>query len=384
LKNTLIHDVVVIGAGPTGCYTAARMAQAGHEVLVIEKESFPKTVPVCTGVIGVEAFSKFGLSHRSVLAPVKDISLFSPTGKEISYTPSEIQAYAVDRSTFDEELKNKAEQAGVVFLQAVTCKDILIQAEYVEISLNTTATPVKTKTLILASGYSPGLVSKLGIERISQYFEGVQIEADVTDLNKTEIYVGRSVVPSSFAWVLPIGNSKARIGLTAPRNGVQYMDRFLNNPLIRQRVAHPTSPARKFIPFGQLKRSFTNRVIIVGEAAGQVKSTTHGGVYFGLIGAECAVEALSQAFKHDSFDSSFLSRYERQWRSLLGAEIDRGFLLRKVFAKLMDKRIDRLFELSAKDGIMHMVNETARFDWHHLLISSLFEHPLLSRFFKEV
>jgi digeranylgeranylglycerophospholipid reductase len=383
LKSTLIHDVVVIGAGPVGCYSAAQMAQLGFEVLVVERETFPKTAPVCTGIIGVEAFQRFGLSRKSILTAIKDISLYSPTGKEIAYQPAETQAYAVDRTIFDDELRQKAQNSGAVFLHGITCKDFSVQSDCVEVSLTPPMAPIKAKTLILASGYSPGLVSKLGIERIGQYFEGIQVEATVEGLTKTEIYVGQATAPSSFAWVIPIGLSRARIGLTTPRNGAHFLNLFLENELIKNRVNDTTSPARKLIPFGQLKRSFCDRVLIVGEAAGQVKSTTHGGVYYGLIGADCAVETLKEAFDQDSFDMSFFCRYEQKWRSQIGKEIDRGFMLRKIFNKLTDKHIEKLFDLSTKDGIMRIVNEKARFDWHNIVISALFEHPLLSRFFKE-
>jgi digeranylgeranylglycerophospholipid reductase len=156
---------------------------------------------------------------------------------------------------------------------------------------------------------------------------------------------------------------------------------LLSHPPIRERLGSVGPVSRKLIPYGQLEKTFAERTVVVGEAAGQVKSTTHGGVYYGLIGARCAIETITEAFRVGDFGASALSRYERRWRDVLEKELNRGFLLPKFSSRLSDRQIERLFDLSAKDGIMRAVREKARFDWHHAVISSLIEHPLLKRYF---
>jgi digeranylgeranylglycerophospholipid reductase len=384
LADKQIHDVVVIGAGPVGCYTAYGLSRKGLEVLVVEKENTPKSTPICTGVIGVEAFDEFDLPRSSILATVRDVHLYSPSGKTIVYRPSLPQAYAVDRATFDEELKRMAEDAGAVFCDDMTCKDIRIAYDCVELTTNRSPEPLRAKCLVLAAGYNPGLALRLGLGRITDHFEGVQTEAEVADLTATEIYLGHSVAPLSFAWMLPIGGTKARIGLTTRRNGPTFLGRFLESSAVRGRLQTAGAISRKLIPYGQLKRSYTERTLVVGEAAGQVKSTTHGGIYYGLIGARCAIETIGNAFQTGDFGASALSDYERRWREILEREIDRGFLLRRFFSRLSDRHMDKLFELTSKDGIMAAVHEKARFDWHQGIISSLVEHPLLKRHFHNV
>ncbi len=376
-----VHDIVVVGAGPAGCYSAYGLAQRGYDVLVVEKDSLPRSTPVCTGVIGVEAFEDFDLPRESVLATVRDIALFSPAGKTIIHRPPCAQAYAVDRGVFDQRLQKRAEQAGALFLPDTPCRDIRIGPDSVEITIAGSERPLRARGVVLASGYNAALPVKVGLGRIVDHFDGVQTEAEVSDLPNTEIYVGRSLAPSSFGWLLPLDGSRARVGLTTRRDGISFLKRFLDHPMVRERIHAIGALSRKLIPYGQLERSFAERTLVVGEAAGQVKSTTHGGVYYGLIGARCAVETLAEAFERDDFGASALSRYEERWRNILKKEIDRGFLLRKFFSRLTDKQIERLFELSGKDGIMRAVREKARFDWHGAIISSLIEHPLLKRYF---
>jgi digeranylgeranylglycerophospholipid reductase len=381
LIHKQIYDVVVIGAGPVGCYSAFGLARKGLNVLVVEKDSLPRSAPVCTGVIGIEAFEEFDLPRDPVLATVKDIALFSPTGKTIAYRPSLPQAYAVDRGAFDQDLQSRAERAGAVFRGGTSCRDVRVLEDCVEIATARSDVPIRAKSVVLASGYNPALAAKLGLGRIADYFEGVQTDADVHDLSDTEIYVGRSLAPFSFGWMLPLSGNRARIGLTTQRNGASFLSRFLDHPPIKERVRATGTFVRKLIPHGQLERSFADRTIVAGEAAGQVKSTTHGGIYYGLIGARCAVETLAEAFETGDFRASAMSRYERRWKGILAKEINRGFLLRRFFSKLTDKQIERLFDLSGKDGIMAAVRDKARFDWHSAIISSLIDHPLLRKYF---
>jgi digeranylgeranylglycerophospholipid reductase len=383
LKRDQIHDVAIVGAGPAGCFSAAGLAERGIDVLVLEKERLPKPAPVCTGVIGIGAFDEFDLPRESILSEVRDISLFSPSGKEISYCPESPLAYAVDRRVFDDALRSKAERAGAIFVGEANCRDFRICNEWVEISASGFDSPIRARIVVVASGYSPALMGKLGLERIGDHFEGVQVEASMTDLQrKTEIYVGKSVAPSSFAWVLPIAPDRARIGLTTPRNSSYHLSRFLMTEPLHTRVKSVTDAVRRPIPWGKVKKSFADRILVVGEAAGQVKSTTHGGLYYGLIGAQCAAHTAIEAFDEGDFSRSVLARYEERWRNIIGREIDSGYRLRKYYAKMSDAIVERFFDMSAKDGIMKAVHERARFDWHEEVIGSLFKHPLLKKFFR--
>lgn len=377
-----MYDVLIVGAGPVGCFTASALADAGFSVVVLEKDGMPKAPPVCTGVIGVEAFQKFDLPLDSVISRIKDIVLFSPSGKTIAYGPSATQAYVVDRSAFDDALKGRAQAAGAFFLEKCACSDIDVKEDHVEVTTSRRGEAVKAKTAVIASGYNPRLTEKAGLGRIAEYCEGVQTEVRMRDVARTEIYVGRNVAPFSFAWVAPLGQDLARIGLITRRRATFFLDKFLARPGIRERLLDKGSISRKLIPLGQLAKSFTDRTIVVGEAAGQVKSTTHGGIYYGLISARCAVETLKEAFVKHDFGAGQMGAYERRWRRILEKEIKLGFLLQRVISALSDNQIERLFVLASRDGIIRAVHEKAVFDWHSAILSYLTEHPFLKGYFR--
>ncbi len=377
-----MFDVLIVGAGPVGTYAAASLASAGLHVLVLEKYGAPKAAPVCTGVIGFEAFQEFDLPLDSVITRIKDIVLFSPSGRTIAYRPSAAQAYVVDRSAFDDALTKRAEAAGALFLWGCVCSDIDIKGDHVEAKTSHRGEVVRAKTVVIATGYNPRLTEKAGLGRIGECCEGVQAEVKIADLAATEIYVGRDIAPFSFAWVAPLQRGSARIGLITRRRAAFFLDKFLDRPGIRERVLDKGSVSRKLLPLGQLRNSFTDRTIVVGEAAGQVKSTTHGGIYYGLISARCAVETLKEAFRNGAFGAEQMSVYERRWREILEKEMRLGSLLRRFLSALSDNQIEKLFDLASRDGIMRALHEKAVFDWHSGILSYLVEHPFLKGYFR--
>jgi digeranylgeranylglycerophospholipid reductase len=113
--------------------------------------------------------------------------------------------------------------------------------------------------------------------------------------------------------------------------------------------------------------------VVVGEAAGQVKATTGGGIYFGLLCAEIAASAIAKAFRCGDYSRKILKEYEIEWRRRIEPELKAGIMLRNIFSKISDRQIDLLIDLAKKDGIMPLV-EKAHFDWHKDLVSHLVRH----------
>src|SRR3954447_15286780 len=107
-----MHDVIVVGGGPGGLYTAARLAGAGFDVLLLEEHATTGQPVHCTGVLAEEAFDEFGLSRASILNPLSTARFFSPGGLSISYTTPSTEALVVDRAVFDQSLFDMASAAG--------------------------------------------------------------------------------------------------------------------------------------------------------------------------------------------------------------------------------------------------------------------------------
>ena len=375
------HDVVVIGAGPVGSYCALELARNGLDVLVLEKNLPGQYQPVCSGVIGTEAFTEFPLPVDSIVSEVREIVLVSPSGQKVAYRPDAVQAYVVNRTMLDEQLRMLARSNGAEIKEGLTCIGLEVTDRSVHVRVSPGAQDVRAKVVMIASGYNPVLTKMAGLGTVLGFVEGVQAEAEVDELNQTEVYLGNAVAPSSFAWLIGLQNGKARVGLTSRRKSLTFLRSFLNNPFVEGRVRMTGRAYKKIIPCGLLTRSFGDRLMVVGEAAGQVKTTTHGGIYYGLICARIAVETLVEAWKKQDFSSAIFAEYERRWRELLEPEILKGIRFRRFFSHLTDGQIEWFFKMSQKDGIMDLLHKKAKFDWHGEFISSLIQHAFFKRYF---
>jgi flavin-dependent dehydrogenase len=134
-------------------------------------------------------------------------------------------------------------------------------------------------------------------------------------------------------------------------------------------------PRQKILPLGPIERTYGDRVLALGDAAGLVKPTTGGGIYYSLLSAALAAETLSELLPRDQLDAPSLSIYERRWRKRLGGELRWQLLLRRIAQRLTDEDINALFELARTDGIMPLVRRTAAFNHHREFITALFKHP---------
>jgi len=122
----------------------------------------------------------------------------------------------------------------------------------------------------------------------------------------------------------------------------------------------------------------------VGSAAGQVKPTTGGGIYYGLLGADIAANILNQALERDDLSARNLANYEREWKEKLASELRVGYWARKLYEKLSDAQIDRIFDIIKSNGIDKALlsNDDLSFDWHSGAVLRLMGHQSLSKVIK--
>ena len=121
-------------------------------------------------------------------------------------------------------------------------------------------------------------------------------------------------------------------------------------------------------------------MIVVGDAAGQVKPTSGGGVYYGLLSAEIAIKTLLQALADNDLSEKRLARYEREWRRKLGRELRMGYWARRMYEHIGNRRIDRIFKIVKAGGIdtaLLKANDLS-FDWHSRTIMRLLRYWIMA------
>jgi digeranylgeranylglycerophospholipid reductase len=383
MEDAKLRDVVIVGAGPIGCFTAALLAEKGFDALVLERNPSAGHGVVCAGLIGAEAFDRFRLPRGPVINRIQDVTFFSPSGIRFSYRAEDPMAFMVDRREFDRNMADMAMSFGAEVRCNSLVRDMRLGRNglILEVESPEGEYDLRAKMAVVACGFNPQLTQRLGLDSPTEWLEGAEVLLDVNGVRETEIHVGRDIAPGSFAWVVPMNSEKARVGVTTEENADLFLRSFLNKPVIRDRIeSHNLQINVDLIPMRPIEKSFRERVLVVGEAAGQVKSTTCGGIYYGLISAGLAAETIEEAFCKNRFDDAILKRYEQQWRRELGGELEIGYRFRQIFSKIRDRQIDRLFEILNSDGIGHIIRRKAQFDWHKDLILALARHAVMEKY----
>jgi flavin-dependent dehydrogenase len=185
--------------------------------------------------------------------------------------------------------------------------------------------------------------------------------------NPTEVYVGQSVAPGAFGWKIPLGHGRVRVGLMCMEDPRLYFSALLQRvaPGLDRGAAKVRQKAIGQMPVGNC---VGERMVVIGEAAAHVKTSTGGGIYFGLLSAEMAAEVILRGFRKGEFSVHTLVDFERFWRTAFGLELWTGYLARKLAARLSDSLIERAFDRAKRIDLLPRLNGNLRFDWHHKAI----------------
>ena len=383
---------MVVGGGPAGCYAASLLAQRGLDVQVLEEHPVIGEPVDCSGVMGAESFDLLQLPDSLKLGEIQALNFVSPSRLEVHFSPPSPLAYILDRAALDRAIAEKTFAAGVSFEMGARVTDIDLRDGCVELlyeqSENRAGNDRKTTKagmVILAHGPRYRLQRKFGMGVPTDFLRTAQTETRIQGLTETKVVLGSDVAPGSFAWIVPFrrgGDQWARIGVSAKTKAVPYLRKLL---LDLERAGHLDRAAATVrswvIPIRPLERTYSERVLAVGDAAGQNKPTTGGGIFYGLLCAAAAAETAVEAFDKKDFGLSVMRGYETRWRKTVGREIKTGILFRRLGEKLTDGEIDELFRIVQSDGILATVSKTARFDWHRDVISFVLRHPALGKVF---
>jgi len=378
-----MRDVLIIGGGPGGLETARLLAGEGFDVALYEEHATSGDPVHCTGVLAVEAFDQLELPRDVILNPLRTVRFFSPSGATIEHTTPGTEAVVVDRLALDRALFDASRRAGATVVTGRRATDVTVDNTGVIVSLND-GTTVRARACVLACGAQYAIQRRLGMGLPAVFLQSAQMELASSRLSDVEVRFGRHVAPGGFAWTVPVARPSgphARIGLMCDRQADHYFRRLVRSVAARWGVDAAgaegalLAPRQKVLPLAPIARTYSTRVLAVGDAAGLVKATTGGGIYYSLLSAGMASDVLASALRVDRLQASSLQPYETAWKARLGPELKAQLRLRLLSQRLSDLDIDAFFELARTDGVMPIVRKTAKFNEHRELILSLLRHP---------
>lgn len=378
-----MYDVAVIGAGPSGSMAARLLGERGYSVALLEEHAQPGAPVNCSGVIGVEAFSRYDLPADQIIRDIDTFRFYSPGGATLQYSHPTPLAYAVNRARFDTAMAARAIAAGATLMTGSRVTAIHTERDGVRLEVRHRPGTVRSRFVVIATGAGPKLTAQVGLGAPRSFVLGAQTECETIALNEVEIHLGRHIAPSNFAWVIPLQSGRAKIGLISHRDAGRRLREFLDSHTLDGRILSRNTPIQcSPLPLDTIPRSYADRALVIGEAAGQIKTITCGGIYYGFLAAEIAADVLHDAMVSGRHRASALAPYEKRWRALLQKELRIGLKLRSVFERFNDSRIEALFDLARRDGLMALIREKANFDWHSDLVSTVFRHSMVNALFQ--
>jgi digeranylgeranylglycerophospholipid reductase len=368
------YDCTIIGGGPIGCFIAEQLALHIKEKRIIVLEEHPTIgEPLhCAGLVSPRVFDithcpKQGILQNKIYGAV----IHSPDKSTLIIGGDKTHAFVIDRKAFDEYLARRAQNAGGSLL--VHHKVVAAAKQGTHINLSVTHDKKQTKLqctlLIGADGSLSRIRRSFNFPKPKETLYGVG--ADITDAQIdprfVHIILGKTLAPGFFAWIIPTNKhgTTARIGLCIKKSASHslhhFFTAFLQHPLL-----HEVTILRRFggtIPLGALRNTVCDHVMLVGDAAAQVKPISGGGLYTGLLSAQYLVNTAKEAFEQQHFNNAFLQRYHLGWTKEIGRELYLGMRFRSVFKRLTDNQFNKYLCKFNKEKIIDIINTYGDIDY---------------------
>lgn len=382
-------DVVVVGAGVGGGTVAAEIARSGHRVILCEEHAEVGVPSHCSGHVGISAFHKLGLEVPPNLIEnkIRGAVFHSPSGFQFELEREAPVTWVLNRKGFDGYLAKLATSAGAELCPETRVTRLLVEDTSIRAfaQQRRALKQITAQMVVDASGVGSPLARFMGLveQPPSMFVNSAQIsvaEVRDVDLDFVELYFGQNFAPGFFAWIIPRRDGSAKVGVAcAGTNARLMLDKFTRtHPVASRKLKHVDLDRATFHPIpvgGAVSRSYAERYLVTGDAAGQVKATTGGGIVFGIICGRAAAKAVNAALSQRNFSARSLSCYEREWRRTLDFDLRVMSLLRRMLYQIPDHDVDRVFRAAARLGAPEILSKgTDDIDFQGRTLLSLAKH----------
>lgn len=351
------REVIVVGAGPTGSAAATILAQNGRDVLLLDRQTFPRDKSCGDGIpaSAIELLYTLGMREKILAAgfyPVNKLSLYSPNGRHLSTDlvagPTGAHSYIIPRLHFDALIQQHAVECGAEFQQAQVTEPLLENGQVVGVRARVDGVmrELRSRLVIAADGTTSVIVRALRGKKHKEYHRAVALRAYIEDLeelpHEVEFFLYDDILPG-YAWIFPIGKGKANIGLgmrldqfRKRKQSLEEMLRaFLDMPTIKKRLKQGgklrdiLSWQLNFGSQEKLQHVF-NGAILTGDAAGFINPLTGGGIHNGLLSARVAAETVLGALAIGDVSRTTLQVYEKRCREQMWRSMRRSYLIQRT------------------------------------------------------
>jgi digeranylgeranylglycerophospholipid reductase len=363
------YDVIIAGGSVSGLLAAREIAAGGLSVAVLEEDSEVGTPEHCGGLV-----SMAGIQNLGVVPDIKTIENAGITHAKIFSSSNHFEISAarqkvivLDRREFDKQIAYQAQSQGAEI--RVKCSMRSLEKQDNEYLVKSSEGDISCKYFVDARGVGP-LISKNrgGVLQSAQY----EIYASWIEPDTIEVVFDSQLYPGFFAWIIPTGRGRGKVGVAGrginAASALQYYLDTKGKYSVVRKVYAPiwiNGPVTKFV---------SERIITIGDAAGQSKPTTAGGIYTcgmaGILAGQALVNSEESAKIDVSEEQSLLKQYESNWHSMFKAEFDKMLLARRLFERMDNRAIDELISAIPPDTIQEASTD-GDFDFHSSALAKI-------------
>lgn len=361
----IFSDIIVVGGGPSGSFCALNMAKKAVKVVVFEEHNEIGVPCHCAGHLSINGLKNLGLYPlpNGVLENVfRGAKIYSPSGLELSISFPSATTCVVNRALFDCYLSQLAEKAGARYFLGSKVKHLVFKRDHVEVVTSKTSGEIakfSSKVVVDAEGTAYKIMKEAGLNPPSKnnFVHCVNAEVEnVRDVesDKVEVFLGNTYAPGFYAWLIPKGEENAKVGLgTKIGNPKDLLRKLMHkHPVASKKLKKAKIVKENFHPIplgGPIGRTYSDRFIVVGDAASQVKPTTGGGVILSLNCAKAAAETIIDAINFQNFSAKFLRTYQKRFERFLGFDMWVMWRIRKMLNVISDRKLDNFIGFCKKN-----------------------------------
>jgi digeranylgeranylglycerophospholipid reductase len=385
-------DVVVVGGGPCGSFSALKLARFGVDVSVFEEHSEIGVPSHCAGHLSINGLRRLGLyplPAKIVENTFYGAIFHSPKGNKFSVRFSSPVTCAVNRVLFDKYVAKMAGDAGARYLFNSRVKSLIIENSFVKGVVvrreKETEKKFLNKIVIDAEGISSRILRQTGLPTLNRRMLVNAVEAEVEnamdlETDVVEVFLGKAYASGLYAWLIPKLDGRAKVGLAAKTgNPKEFLQRLMfKHPAASQKLRTAKICRISFHPItlgGPIPKSYSNGFLAVGDAASQVKPSTGGGVVFGMTCADIAAKVVHEALRRNDFSSEFLSAYQKRCNETLSFDASVMLRIRKMLNAMPDDKIDDAIAFCTKLGLDKVIDKVEDVDFQGMSLLRLLWNP---------
>jgi geranylgeranyl reductase family protein len=391
-------DVIVVGAGPSGSTAAYYLAQAGLNVLLIEKSRFPRDKVCGDGLtpravksliaMGVDVSEEAGWLRNKGLRVIGGGMRLELDWPELSSWPG--YGLVRTRASLDEQLARRAQAAGAKLLEGTTVTGPLLGDNGQIVGVETTAgTEEESKTrsrsdnaerehgatavyrarvVVAADGNSSRLSIAMGLRKRDDRPMGVAVRTYYTSPRHEDDYLeswldlwdGSRLLPG-YGWIFGMGDGTSNVGLGMLNTSDAFGKTDYRDLLKRWLKSMPdewgyveenrTEPVRgAALPMGFNRTPLYHKgLLLAGDAAGLVNPFNGEGIAYAMESGELLARVVAQALARPTRAET--ERVLRSYPEELQAAYGRYYTLGRIFVELIGR--PKLMRYATSRGMHH-------------------------------